>query len=69
MTRFAVVIPAYNEAATIRDLVEGVLRHAKVVIVVDDGSRDGTARTLEGLAVQLLRNEENQGKAAALRRS
>ena len=66
MMRFAIVIPAYNEAATIRDLAERALRHGMAVIVVDDGSRDGTARALEGLAVQLLRNEENQGKAAAL---
>lgn len=66
MMRFAIVIPAYNEAATIRDLAERALLHGKAVIVVDDGSRDGTARALEGLAVQLLRNEENQGKAAAL---
>ena len=66
MTRFAVVIPAYNEAATIRDLAERALRQDKTVIIVDDGSSDGTAHALEGLAVQLLRNEINQGKAAAL---
>lgn len=66
MNKYAIVIPAYNEAATIRDIAERALRHGKAVIVVDDGSRDGTARALEGLAVQLLRNEENQGKAAAL---
>ncbi len=64
--RFAVVIPAYNEAATIRNLAERALFYCKEVIVVDDGSRDDTANALEGLPVQLLRNAENQGKAAAL---
>jgi glycosyltransferase involved in cell wall biosynthesis len=64
--KFAVVIPAYNEAATIRGLVERALRYNSEVIVVDDGSRDGTAEALAGLPVRLLRNPENQGKAAAL---
>jgi glycosyltransferase involved in cell wall biosynthesis len=64
--RFTVVIPAYNEAATIRDLVERALRVCAHVIVVDDGSNDDTARMLDGLAVRLLRNERNLGKAASL---
>ncbi|MBS1246062.1 MAG: glycosyl transferase family 2 [Proteobacteria bacterium] len=64
--RFAVVIPAYNEAATIRDLAERALRICAQVIVVDDGSTDDTARTLDGLAVRLLRNDRNLGKAASL---
>lgn len=66
MPDFAVVIPAYNEVGTIRDLAERALHYNKDVIVVDDGSRDGTTRALEGLPVLVLRNDENQGKAAAL---
>ncbi len=63
---YAVVIPAYNEAATIRGVVQGVLHHSKQVIVVDDGSTDGTARALDGLAVHLIRHQSNMGKAASL---
>ena len=63
----AVVIPAYNEAATIRDVAQRALREAELVIVVDDGSTDGTAAALAGLEVVLLRNEANSGKAASLR--
>lgn len=63
---YAVVIPAYNEAATIRDLVERTLRLCPQVIVVDDGSEDGTAPALDGLPVQVLRHPQNQGKAASL---
>jgi glycosyltransferase involved in cell wall biosynthesis len=63
---FAVVIPAYNEAATIRGLVERALRQTPNVIVVDDGSVDGTGEQLAGLPVRLLRNDRNEGKAAAL---
>lgn len=61
-----VVIPAFNEAATIRDVVERTLRHADRVIVVDDGSTDGTSQAVEGLPVTLLVNSTNQGKAASL---
>lgn len=61
-----VLIPAYNEAATIRDLVERALKIVPAVVVVDDGSSDATASQLEGLPVTLLRNERNLGKAASL---
>jgi glycosyltransferase involved in cell wall biosynthesis len=66
MPDYAILIPAYNEAATIRGLAERALRHGAPLIVVDDGSTDGTARALDGLAVQLLTHTHNQGKAAAL---
>lgn len=61
-----VLIPAYNEAATIRDLVERALKIATNVVVVDDGSSDATASQLDGLPITLLRNERNLGKAASL---
>jgi glycosyltransferase involved in cell wall biosynthesis len=61
-----VLIPAYNEAATIRDLVERALKIVPNVVVVDDGSSDATASQLGGLPVTLLRNERNLGKAASL---
>jgi glycosyltransferase involved in cell wall biosynthesis len=60
------VIPAYNEAATIRDVVERTLGYARSVIVVDDGSVDGTAKQLAGLPVTVLVNERNLGKAASI---
>jgi glycosyltransferase involved in cell wall biosynthesis len=60
------LIPAYNEAATIRDLVQRTLAIVPQVVVVDDGSTDGTAAQLEGLPVTLLRNANNLGKAACL---
>jgi glycosyltransferase involved in cell wall biosynthesis len=61
-----VVIPAYNEAATIRDVASRALRESTNVIVVDDGSTDGTAEALVGLPVAVLRNPTNCGKAASL---
>ena len=65
---FAVVIPAFNESGTIRDVVIRALRLVERVIVVDDGSDDGTAAALEDLPVTVLRNPRNLGKAASLRR-
>jgi len=63
---FAVIIPAYNEEKTIRNIVERTLKQCKKVIVVDDGSSDGTIAELEGLPIDLIKNKANQGKAASL---
>ena len=62
-----IVIPAYNEARTIRSLARHALAICPRVMVVDDGSADGTAEQLQGLGVTLLRHTVNQGKAASLR--
>jgi glycosyltransferase involved in cell wall biosynthesis len=66
VTRVAAVIPAYNEAGTIRDIAQRTLRQIPWLIVVDDGSDDGTGKALAGLPLTLLRNPENSGKAASL---
>jgi len=68
MSAVAVVIPAYNEGGTIRDVAARALAQLPLVIVVDDGSTDATAANLEGLPVLLLSNESNRGKAGSLRR-
>ncbi|HSD17420.1 MAG TPA: glycosyltransferase family 2 protein [Thermomonas sp.] len=65
--RIAVVVPALNEALRIRDVVEGALHHCPNVIVVDDGSDDGTADAIAGLPVVLLRHATRMGKGAGLR--
>lgn len=62
----AVLIPAYNEAATIRGLAERALQFASNVLIVDDGSTDGTAAQVADLPVTVLRNDRNLGKAASL---
>jgi len=63
-----VLIPAYDEAPTIRGVVERTLRQADHVIVVDDGSQDGTGDLIKDLPVKLIRQEKNGGKASALMR-
>ena len=69
MSAVAAVIPAFNEVNTIRDVVERTLGQVPWVIVVDDGSIDGTGATLDGLPVTVLRNSGNRGKAASLARA
>jgi len=63
----AVVIPALNEALRIREVVEGALAQCPNVIVIDDGSDDGTAERIADLPVTLLRHAQRQGKGASLR--
>ena len=63
----AIIIPALNERLRIREVVEGALRHADRVIVIDDGSDDGTGESIQDLPITLLRHETRQGKGASLR--
>lgn len=63
------VIPAYQCAVTIGEVVEGVLRHVSRVVVVDDGSTDGTGAAAAGAGATVVRNPRNRGKGHALRRA
>ncbi|MDT8452661.1 MAG: glycosyltransferase family 2 protein [Gammaproteobacteria bacterium] len=63
---FAVIIPSYNEEATIYDIATRALAFSSLVIVIDDGSTDHTIANLQDLPVILIKNEVNQGKAATL---
>jgi glycosyltransferase involved in cell wall biosynthesis len=64
----AVVIPAYEAAATIADVVNRTRRVASgaIVYVVDDGSTDGTARRARETEATVLVHRQNRGKGAAL---
>ena len=63
---YVLVIPAHNEAPTIREVVLKALSYIHEVIVVDDGSTDETTKILEKLPVTVLRNSQNRGKAFSL---
>ncbi len=65
--RALVVIPTYNNRATLRKVAEGALSFGYDVLVVNDGSTDGGPGTLDGLSVRRLDFPENRGKGAAIR--
>jgi glycosyltransferase involved in cell wall biosynthesis len=65
--RTAVVIPVYNEERFIGSVVLQARRYAASVIVVDDGSSDGSAAVADEAGAVVLRHEKNMGKAAAIR--
>ena len=62
-----VIIPVYNNAGTITDVVQRTLRYCKDVIVVDDGSTDGSSDSLSKLGAVVVRYERNRGKGYALK--
>jgi glycosyltransferase involved in cell wall biosynthesis len=65
--RVAAVIPAFNEAATIANVVSGIRALVDQVIVVDDGSADDTAVRATAAGAVVLRHECNAGKGNAVR--
>ena len=62
-----VLIPAYNEAAHIASVVEGAREHVESVIVIDDGSSDGTLEAARRAGAHCIGSSVNCGKASALR--
>ena len=72
--RLSVVIPVYNEVETIKEIISRVqaVDLEKEVIIVDDGSTDGTREQLQEISraqknVRVFYHDRNQGKGAALR--
>jgi len=76
--KLSVIIPVYNEAATIAQVIECVLAveldtTEKEIVVVDDGSTDGSGAVLATLStrrpnpIKIVHHERNQGKGAAIR--
>src|SRR5215510_4889054 len=61
-----IVVAAYNEAAIIRSVATRLLSLYSHVVVVDDGSTDGTRDSLAGTGVYVLRHIINRGQGAAL---
>ena len=61
-----VVVPAYNEARVIRDVVEGLATAFRNVVVVNDGSSDDTEEILRGSSAKVVTHHLNLGQGAAL---
>lgn len=72
--KISVIIPAYNEERTIKEVIEEVIKFdsldlEKEIIVVNDGSKDSTAKIVEefGDQIILLNNEKNSGKTKSVK--
>jgi glycosyltransferase involved in cell wall biosynthesis len=68
----SIIIPAFNEAAFLPEVIRrvGETPYDKEIIIVDDGSTDGTREYLKGLVsegIKVLVHEKNMGKGAAMR--
>ncbi len=67
MIRALTALPVYNEVSHVSPVLDEVLRHCRDVLVVDDGSRDGTTEVLAARQdVYVATHEQNRGYGAAL---
>ncbi len=65
--RTCALIPAFNEARYIADVVKGAKQHVETVVVIDDGSGDETAQVARAAGATCLQSPRNCGMASALR--
>ncbi len=65
--KICALIPAFNEARHIASVVEGTKAYVETVVVIDDGSQDGTSQLAQAAGATCLQSRENRGKSSALR--
>ena len=65
--RYCIIIPTYNNCRTVADVAQRALTVCGDVIVVNDGSTDGTADVLKDVDVTVLTHDRNRGKGKALK--
>jgi len=73
MSDTLIIVPTYNNAGTLENVLQRCLKQGLPVLVVDDGSTDGTAEILEGMksrvesGMRVVTHPENKGKGCALK--
>lgn len=61
-----VIVPTYNEAKAIGELIKQIRAQDFTVVIIDDGSQDNTAEIAQNSGAMVLRNKSNLGKGASL---
>jgi len=70
MVEYRILIPAYNAASTLAQLLQEINQlenQPRSIVVVDDGSQDATADIAKAFNTELIQNERNRGKGFSLR--
>jgi glycosyltransferase involved in cell wall biosynthesis len=68
MLHICILVPVYNEASVLSEVVEEIQKVGKfTIIVIDDGSRDDSFRVAKNLDVVAIRHKINRGKGAAVK--
>ena len=65
-TVYTVVVPVHNEAPDLEKFLLELKKYAKNILVVDDGSNDGSAEIAKSLKIRVLQHSHNMGKGAAV---
>jgi glycosyltransferase involved in cell wall biosynthesis len=70
LRRVSAIVPAYDEAARIAPVLDALVSHPGIdeVLVVDDGSTDGTGEVASARGARVIRNARKSGKGAAMQR-
>lgn len=67
-SKFLTALPVYNEVRHVEPVLKAVAKYAPHILVVDDGSTDGTDQVLQRISgIEVIRHPENRGYGAALR--
>jgi len=64
--KVCIVIPTYNESATIGNIIQQIRKQGSEIVVIDDGSADQTAQISQDSGAVVFRNSKNQGKGFSL---
>ncbi|MGD0583275.1 MAG: DUF2062 domain-containing protein [Bacteroidales bacterium] len=68
-TEYCVILPTYNNSGTLEKVIKGILQITNNIIIVDDGSTDGTKDILTNFnSLHIISYQKNRGKGYAIRR-
>lgn len=67
--KILVVVPTYNNATTLRQVVDSIREYSNSILIINDGSTDDTQKIIEELGVDFVSYSPNKGKGYAIKRA